>query len=394
MPQTQTHYPLSCLLDIKDSHLQKVRAELETRGWSFFTMDEPAAKFLSIEPQTMPTLFSNFKTWMKEEKQFKDTYRHVKYPKNRFGYFETSRKEGFRFMTGEELEDLNICELVKEFKTIAGACDKLAEQMMNLKTGTGKFLFNVQNEKDLNQLPLLFPIHKKKAENKNRDWDEPYDSLAHRDPSKFGLFDIVKYHSSETFSEKFQGTDSQVNEHADPGLFSISLGSTAAGLEMFDPSTNEWIAVPNDTVVLWCGNEVTKVSKGVVKPGIHRVKASTEERVTAWYELCTKEQIPHPSIANIPEELELELLKCLQEEDIGVSMSKSGIRRRDPIFNQLRLDNDDVKQIRKHMHKIPKRKNPFGFDEDYYVNEESNAPVSLPPPNSRLLDWISGFFKN
>jgi isopenicillin N synthase-like dioxygenase len=356
---SQTHYPLSCLLEKNNSHLEQVKTELETRGWSFFKMDEPAAKYLSIEPDTMPTLYKGFKKWMEQSQKEKDKYRHVKYPENRFGYFATSRKEGFRFMTGEELEDLRIFENVKEFKTIAAACDKLAEHMMT--DGCGKFLFNVKDEKDLDQLPLLFPIHPTKDNTKEvRNWSEPRDSLKHREPSKFGLFDIVKYHSSETFSEKFQGTDSQVNEHADPGLFSISLGSSAAGLEMFDPSTNEWVGVPNDTVVLWCGNEVTKVSHGTVKPGVHRVKASKERRVTAWYELCTREQIPSPSVANIPEELELELLKRLQEEDIGVSMSKSGIRRRDPIFYQLRLDNDDIKQIRQHMDKIPKRANRFG----------------------------------
>jgi hypothetical protein len=53
---------------------------------------------------------------------------------------------------------------------------------------------------------------------------------------------------------------------------SISLGSTEEGLEMHDPSTNEWISVPNDIIVLWCGHEVTATSKGTVKPGVHRSK--------------------------------------------------------------------------------------------------------------------------
>jgi hypothetical protein len=42
-----------------------------------------------------------------------------------------------------------------------------------------------------------------------------------------------------------------------------------------------------------------------------------------------------PSVVNIPEEVELELLKRLQEEDIGIPMSKNGNIVRNRIFSQL-----------------------------------------------------------
>jgi hypothetical protein len=216
-----------------------------------------------------------------------------------------------------------------EFIAIAAQCDKLAKTMLHT-TGCGMYLFNVSNYNSLANLPLLNPFS---VEDNGR-----LDS--------FGLFDIVKYHPANQFPTQFEGTDSQVNEHADPGLFSISFGSSAPGLEMFDPTTNVWYSVPNDVVVLWCGHAVTQVSNGTIKPGIHRVKATNYERVTAWYEVCTREQIPTGAMQNIPYEVELELLKRLQEESTGVSMSKSGIRRSDPIFSKMRLGEADKMQLK------------------------------------------------
>lgn len=39
------------------------------------------------------------------------------------------------------------------------------------------------------------------------------------------------------------------------------------GLEMFDPDTDEWIAVPNDACVMWFGSAASDLSKGKVKAG-------------------------------------------------------------------------------------------------------------------------------
>jgi hypothetical protein len=103
-------------------------------------------------------------------------------------------------MTGTKITEFEFPDVLKEWKNVALACDKLSTEIYNLH---GKYLFHSSETPNgwggphAKKLPLL---------NKNS-----------KDGS-FGLFDIVRYLSKTEFPDSYQGTDSQVNEHADPGL--------------------------------------------------------------------------------------------------------------------------------------------------------------------------------
>ena len=74
-------------------------------------------------------------------------------------------------------------------------------------------------------------------------------------------------------------------EHADPGLFALSLGSSSPGLQLRDPELDKWVDVPLDLGVIWCGQAAVKASDGAIKPGEHRVLYGTEPRISLWHEV-------------------------------------------------------------------------------------------------------------
>ena len=68
----------------------------------------------------------------------------------------------------------------------------------------------------------------------------------------FGMFDVVQYYNKKT-ADPSDATPIQNNDpsvlntdhmncvpHADPGLLSLSILSTAEGLELQDPATQQW----------------------------------------------------------------------------------------------------------------------------------------------------------
>jgi len=103
--------------------------------------------------------------------------------------------------------------------------------------------------------------------------------------SNYGMLDIVEY-----FQENKEYV---VAPHGDPGLFSLSLKSTCPGLKMLDPETKEWIPVPPDCSVIWCGATAEECTDGKIKAGWHTVELKDSiNRITIWYEVCTLDQIP------------------------------------------------------------------------------------------------------
>ena len=108
--------------------------------------------------------------------------------------------------------------------------DAIMYNMMNCMDG---LLFG-QNHQDLAQrfdLPLL--------RNPNH-----YD--------RFGMFDIVQYYNqkssnetNKTLIERYDANVMNVNHmncvpHYDPGLLSLSILSTVEGLQLLDPTSNQW----------------------------------------------------------------------------------------------------------------------------------------------------------
>jgi len=119
-----------------------------------------------------------------------------------------------------------------------------------------------------------------------------------------GMLDIAYYHNRQTVdvSPPVGHSTKEVNcvPHIDPGLLSISFLSTQDGLQLLDPATNTWFAGPvntrpgeEDLGVIWLGEAAVKASKGQFKAGVHRVvyPSSPIPRATAWYEMCTVEQV-------------------------------------------------------------------------------------------------------
>jgi isopenicillin N synthase-like dioxygenase len=122
-----------------------------------------------------------------------------------------------------------------------------------------------------------------------------------------GMFDIARYFNERAGqappAEGESIDDVNCVPHYDPGLVSISFFSNQEGLQLFDPSTNQWYAGPVNTVpgqekygVLWLGDAAAKVSEGKWKAGVHRViyPALQGPRLTMWYEACTVAQVNGP----------------------------------------------------------------------------------------------------
>eukprot|EP01112_Ceratiomyxa_fruticulosa_P000203 TRINITY_DN1020_c0_g1_i3.p1 TRINITY_DN1020_c0_g1~~TRINITY_DN1020_c0_g1_i3.p1 ORF type:complete len:414 (+),score=89.30 TRINITY_DN1020_c0_g1_i3:356-1597(+) len=140
-------------------------------------------------------------------------------------------------------------------------------------------------------------------------------TLAHRADlpvgfgSQKGMLDIVNYLNEKTSidSPPIGNNTDEVNcvAHFDPGLFSLSFLSTSEGLQLLDLSTNTWFAGPINSKpgqenigVLWLGDAAVFVSKGRWKPAVHRVvyPRVSVPRLTAWYEVCTVEQINNDDV--------------------------------------------------------------------------------------------------
>lgn len=128
-----------------------------------------------------------------------------------------------------------------------------------------------------------------------------------------GMFDIAYYHNSRAGqappAEGSSIEDVNCVPHYDPGLLSLSIFSSAEGLQLQNSSTKQWHAGPVNTVagqeqfgVLWLGEAAVKVSKDKLKAGVHRViyPASTGARLTMWSEMCTVDQVNGSETDDLP----------------------------------------------------------------------------------------------
>lgn len=186
----------------------------------------------------------------------------------------------------------------------------------------GHYLFNLDDSVNIDHIPLL---------------SKPYKDGA------FGLYDIVRYEPVSAWPAEYANTPMQVDEHVDPGLFSISLGSTAEGLELYDPSTDTWVKPANSDFVVWCGTEAHTISKGSIQAAKHRVQKSDKARITSWFEVCVYEQVPQldsEKMKNQAIEQQKELELFMKEYSSGIPMSKSGIERETIDISKRRQLND------------------------------------------------------
>jgi hypothetical protein len=215
---------------------EQLYSELTRRGWCFVQLNDELQQFSA-------NCISTVKQFLEEDEAVKKQYSHGTH----YGYFDNGSKEGLRVVTGQYLSQLKFPSNV-EHSVVPGAklLDNTAHQML---TRCGKRLFGIESVE-----PIV------------------------------GMLDVVKYLPSKT--------SDRVNAHGDPGLLSLSLGSSSPGLSMLDPETNSWIPVPNDAAVIWCGSTATELNPEM-KIGWHKVKVEQNcSRMTLWYEISAKDQIP------------------------------------------------------------------------------------------------------
>jgi len=197
-----------------------------------------------------------------------------------FGYSNVEHKESFRWLTGSRFEDhqKRLPEEISQMITeLTIAMDKI---MIDLVTVLAKPLFQTDllNLAKQCDLPLLLPND---STNKS-----------------FGMMDIAHYMNSPQLLAKTK-LPPGINcaPHHDPGLISLSILSTAPGLQLFDPVTGEWLEHTGEDKsvgVIWCGSAAKEVTNGVIKPGLHRVSTyEGQKRIALWYEVCKRTQENH-----------------------------------------------------------------------------------------------------
>lgn len=237
--------PLTYLLQQNKKAINLVSNDLQTRGFSFIRLPDDLDKQIDA-------CMLNMKVFFSQNQEYKN-----KYNKNGiFGYFPVKHKESFRLLTGSRLNEFNVP--ISELKNLIQTVDQIM-YTLTLALSTNLFPNIFEKSKELD-IPMF---------NMKKQW---------------GMFDIAKYHND--------GTRMELNckEHCDPGLFSLSLRSSAPGLQLKN-EFGDWVASPNNpenknVAILWAGRAANTINPKV-KVGIHRViNVPNRPRISMWHEVC------------------------------------------------------------------------------------------------------------
>jgi len=302
----------SLLLNSK-SEIELLKQSLCDRGWCFLQLPEEIQSKSQI-------LLKQMEVFFQENMSTKSLY---SFPESiRYGYVNSEFKEGFRVLTGNFIKQQKIFKLPAIFSDLEDfgrLLDDLCKKIIKITNGfyCGEALLQNPN------IPLL---------------TSPANSLLKTELYGYGMLDMVNYLKKQDFL---------VAEHGDPGLFSISLGSSSPGLKLLDPSPNSWINIPVASAVLWCGSTANELSKRSMKVGWHKVdNENSENRQTIWYEVCVLDQIPEflknekQSINEKKKEKDSEInvfVKTLTGKTLSFSMNTN-----DTIFNlQVKLQDKE-----------------------------------------------------
>jgi len=230
---------------------------LSTNGWTLVTLPDQIQ-------MTVDSLTDEIKIFFGLDPEYKSKF---VFPP-RFGYGSMGPKEVFRVLTGNIVKSMELpMQIQNNLVHLSGLMDDMA---FNIIEACGEEVFGISlsDLKNNKKLPLL--------ERNNPDSS----SLG------CGMLDIAHYYNKDATMEY------NVAAHGDPGLFAISLKSTAPGLKMLDLSTNNWVPVPEDSAVLWCGATASETSSdNRIQPGWHKVDTTHKPRITIWYEVCASDQI-------------------------------------------------------------------------------------------------------
>ncbi len=144
------------------------------------------------------------------------------------------------------------------------------------------------------------------------------DDSTHGSHDRFGMVDVVRYIDNRRVrsntSEVTVDDDNSVyntnrlscSEHTDPGLLSLNVLSTQAGLQFHDLSQNKWVDIPHShiqhddhtrftletTVVLWLGELAVDASSSRLKAGAHRVRYQLQLQLRPEVELELEKGLP------------------------------------------------------------------------------------------------------
>jgi hypothetical protein len=269
---------LSQILQNNPESIRRFSSAIKTRGWVFVSLP--------------PKLVSDVDQSLEEIKNFfaHDTHQKKKFLKKPvFGYFDTTHKESFRFLTGQRLAEHLIPRNFDKIQNLINISDKIMYKISILCSDS---LFpNIMTQAKKHNIPLF---------SSSKYW---------------GMFDITKYYND--------GTRKEINceAHYDPGLLSIHLRSTEPGLQLQDEN-GKWINAPCDPKIgiIWAGDVATKINPQI-HHGMHRVlnlkKSIGKPRIALWHEICTEAQ-EHTELIN------MKIDKLAELESVsGIPTSKS-----------------------------------------------------------------------
>ena len=227
--------------------LTAIAADLKTRGYAFIELNPSLINLIDDCVSLSEKFFTNDLAY---KKQFS------KEPV--FGFFGVDHKESLRLLTGSRLSEH---KLPADLDPVAKLTKVLDHVMYGLTTELSAYLFaNLKSDPAVKSIPLIGSTF-----------------------NKWGMVDITKYHNTNQ-------SRLNCNPHADPGVFSLSVRSTAPGLQLKD-EYGKWIDAPiNKSIgILWAGHMAHKLN-AAVKVCTHQVVANPKPRIAFWYEVCVLKQ--------------------------------------------------------------------------------------------------------
>lgn len=247
------------------AHVFQLKATLELRGWAFVSLPGNLLQRAGEASAAAAAFFS--------EASDKDGFHHPP----RYGYTSNHDKEALRVLTGGMVSSMQLPKgaVSSSIRALSSTLDDVCTGLLH-KIAPTVFGTSVADLGRTQEIPLLMST------------DEEH--------TEYGMLDIVQYHNRCLGTAVVAGEGAyNVAPHGDPGLFALSVFSDEPGLELYDPVTASWVKPPLDAGVLWCGFAAEEATGGRVRSGIHKVGTSASKRMTIWYEVCVRSQIP-PSI--------------------------------------------------------------------------------------------------
>lgn len=267
---------LTQILQNNREAINQLNRGLITRGYALVEMPSDLV-------QQVDDCLSTLETFFARDKSFKKGF--AKAPI--FGYFDVTKKESFRVMTGPRLNEHRLPIGFEAHKDLALTLDQIMHTVA-LVSGLFPCLMQRSKEDDLD-IPLF---------NVKKRW---------------GMFDVALYQRDQkgdkgsNLSLPIASDKVECQEHYDPGLLSISVRSTQPGLELKD-EFNRWIPMRNylkenkNIAIIWAGNAASVINPQV-KRCVHRVVCNSmndqnnsmmnlpeNPRIAIWYEICTADQ--------------------------------------------------------------------------------------------------------